>query len=898
MPRMNVLSPSEQEQFDTPPVFTSAQRKYFFDFPLGIRELAADLRSAVGTVGFLVGYGYFKSSKRFFLPQHYHQRDLDYVARQLGLSENLSLASLYHPRTRRHHQHIILEYCGYKPFDHAAAGFFTQEIQSMVRLHLKPKLIFWRCVDILTREKIQIPRYYGIARLIIAALNGRKEELSETIRATLTTETKALLDDLFVQESGSEDLSTNTPYKLTRLKKLSQSSKPLKVRERVGDLVLLEDLYDRLQPVLAILKIDHGAIRYFAGSVIRSEIFQLTRRTDDDRYLYVIAFIAHQFYCLQDNLVDVLLASVQTFQHTAQREHKEQYFTTRKEHNHAVQCLLEHLESGMFQVLEDIQSIMDDAELEPLMKVTHIESLLDNNRENIQTTKHGYTDLRVKIQQGSSQSQYYDILESRSLKLQNRVSAIIKTLRFQGESYADELMQAIEYYKQKDGSIGKQAPTGFLSPDEAAAVDVDGKSFRTSLYKVFLFLHIATAIKSGTLNLLHSYKYQSLDTYMISKSRWETDKLTLLDRSNMQEFSDPMTVLKTLDGVLHQQYQQTNDHLAHGENVFLKTKGKQPYQVTTPKQEDQETYPLRPFFPDQNFVPLSEILSTVNQHTGFLSAFQHWQQVYTKQSVDEKTLYAAIMGLGCSIGTHKMARISSNIKETALQQAVNWYVSLENVQAANDRVVKLMDQMELPNLYRRTQEALHTASDGQKFEVRQESLNANYSFKYFGKGQGVSAYTFIDERHLLWHSLVFSASERESAYVVDGLMRNDVIKSDIHSTDTHGYSEAIFATTHMLGFSYAPRIKNLKEQHLYIFKSHHQQQELDWQIRPDKYVSVDLIRENWDDILRLVTTIKLKGNQCLGHVPPAQFVFETKPALQSVESVWTDYQIPLHPALS
>ena len=29
-------------------------------------------------------------------------------------------------------------------------------------------------------------------------------------------------------------------------------------------------------------------------------------------------------------------------------------------------------------------------------------------------------------------------------------------------------------------------------------------------------------------------------------------------------------------------------------------------------------------------------------------------------------------------------------------------------------------------------------------------------------------------------------SERESAYVVDGLMRNDVIKSDVHSTDTHG----------------------------------------------------------------------------------------------------------------
>jgi len=56
-----------------------------------------------------------------------------------------------------------------------------------------------------------------------------------------------------------------------------------------------------------------------------------------------------------------------------------------------------------------------------------------------------------------------------------------------------------------------------------------------------------------------------------------------------------------------------------------------------------------------------------------------------------------------------------------------------------------------------------------------------------------NVYTFVDERNLFWHSLVFSAAERESAYVIDGLMRNDVVSSDIHSTDTHGYSEAIFA---------------------------------------------------------------------------------------------------------
>ena len=135
-------------------------------------------------------------------------------------------------------------------------------------------------------------------------------------------------------------------------------------------------------------------------------------------------------------------------------------------------------------------------------------------------------------------------------------------------------------------------------------------------------------------------------------------------------------------------------------------------------------------------------------------------------------------------------------------------------------VLRLMDRLELPKLARGLPGQLHTSSDGQKFEVRVDSLNANYSFKYFGKDQGVAAYIFRDERDLLWYSTVFSSAERESAYVIDGLMHNEVVvKSDIHSNDAFGFSEMVFAVSHLLGFSYAPRFKNLERQRLYIFRS-------------------------------------------------------------------------------
>ena len=376
--------------------------------------------------------------------------------------------------------------------------------------------------------------------------------------------------------------------------------------------------------------------------------------------------------------------------------------------------------------------------------------------------------------------------------------------------------------------------------------------------QAFLFLHVQSGIKSGTLNLHHSYKYRPLDEYLIEPRRWQRDREVLLERAGLQDFTAPKRILAELDEALFQQYENTNRHIVEGNNDLVKFDVKGRFRLKTPKKELQDAEPLRNFFPERQYVSLLEVLATVDRHSGFLDEFQHWQQRHHRQRPAKQTFFAGVIGLGGEIGIPKMARISQAINESELERTVNWFFSLEGTRAANDRVVALIDQSELPNFYRRIPGQLHTSSDGQKFEVFNDSLNASYSFKYAGKDQASSVYSFIDERNILWYSTVFSAAERESAFVIDGLMHNDVIKSDIHSTDTHGYSEAIFGTTHLLGFSYAPRIKNLKKQKLYSFKSRRQIDRSHWKIQPSSYVDTDIIIRHWDDILRFITTIKLK----------------------------------------
>ncbi len=73
MPRMNILNRTEQEMFDTPPVFNRAERKQFFDFPSSLLETALRLQKPESRMGFLLSCGYFKAGKRFYRPQDYHQ---------------------------------------------------------------------------------------------------------------------------------------------------------------------------------------------------------------------------------------------------------------------------------------------------------------------------------------------------------------------------------------------------------------------------------------------------------------------------------------------------------------------------------------------------------------------------------------------------------------------------------------------------------------------------------------------------------------------------------------------------------------------------------------------------------------------------------------------------------
>ena len=851
MARMKVFNSLEEAEFESPPKFNSAERKQFFSRSQRLNELLKSLRTPTNKVCFLILIGYFKARRKFFA-QQFIQTDIEFVAHQIDINPSDVSVENYSKGTYARHQQLILLHFGYSEFDAFAHTIVTNEINTLVRVQCRPKLILLDIIQVLIRKKFAVPHYNLLADLVVTGINQYQQMLGETIIKSLDDHQRIKLDNLLKKELNA-DGDSGWRYKLTLFKNTYQSTQPSKIKANLSDLKALQVLYLELKPVIGSLGLNSESIRHYAYLVIKSQIPQVSRRSDEVRYLYLIAFIAFQTFKLNDILVDTLLNSVQSVTNLAQKQQKESYFKEREQRNQSFSEQVSQLQSNIDETLLAIRQILDDGKLNNTQKVASIDDAL-----NIEKSKLNAEELNqsaIKIQNGQD---YLESLETHSLKLQRRVSDIIRQIQFAENSSNSALLKALQYYKTNNSNLDKNAPTDFLSSEEAEILNAPEGKFRISLYKALLFVKTAKSIKSGALNLIHSEKYRSLDDYLIPKLEWEKHRTEYLERANLNDFSDCKTTLGSLDSALDERYQQINQNFKSGNNPYLTLRANGTVHVKTPKQEEIECLSLGNFFPERKYISMIEMLATVNQVTNFIEEFEHWQIKYQRTKPALKTFFAGIIGYGCDIGHRKLAQISSQINENELENGVNWYFSLQNIQNANDRILEFINQMDLPKIYQPESEPLHTSSDGQKIEVNVDSLNANYSFKYCGKNKGVSVITFIDMRDLMWYSTVISAAEREAAYVIDGLMHNDVIKSDIHSTDTHGYSEVIFAATHLLGFEFAPRIKGLSKQKIYAFKRRNHYEEKGYELLPDQPIQEHLVEPQWDEVLRFIATIQLK----------------------------------------
>lgn len=77
--------------------------------------------------------------------------------------------------------------------------------------------------------------------------------------------------------------------------------------------------------------------------------------------------------------------------------------------------------------------------------------------------------------------------------------------------------------------------------------------------------------------------------------------------------------------------------------------------------------------------------------------------------------------------------------------------------------------------------------------------------------------THISDQYTPFYTKVIAANARDATHVLDGLLYHESdLRIEEHYTDTGGFTDHVFALCHLLGFRFAPRIRDLADKRLYV----------------------------------------------------------------------------------
>ena len=190
MPRLNILSFSEQKEFDTPKELTGDERKVYFRKNAVIDNLLISINSSVNKVAFSLMLYHFKISKKFFQVKVFSNKDVKYISHIFDFNYISDHQCFLENKTFNRYKNQILEHTGYTSFNQEANELIGAKAYNLAIQYIRPKVIFNDCIKLLLEQRIEIPKYHAILLIISNVLQQYKNSLLQILNEHLSIETK------------------------------------------------------------------------------------------------------------------------------------------------------------------------------------------------------------------------------------------------------------------------------------------------------------------------------------------------------------------------------------------------------------------------------------------------------------------------------------------------------------------------------------------------------------------------------------------------------------------------------------------------------------------------------------------------------------------------------------
>jgi TnpA family transposase len=749
---------------------------------------------------------------------------IDWIAKQVGSDVAAWPEYGGREKTRNEHLHELRAYLGLSAFGLADFRNLVRGLGDLAMQTDKAMILAAHSLDMLREKRIIVPALTVIERACAEAVTKANRHMYRTLIAPLERRHRRALDNL---------LNVVPDKNITWLVWLRQS--PMKpnsryMREHIERLKVFQSL---ALPDGLGREIHQNRLLKMAREGAQMTPRDLAKFEDERRYATLAAVAIEGMATVTDELVDLHDRIMIKLLSAAKNKHQQDFHKQGKAINDKVR-----LYAKVGQALVQAKNSGSDP-------YVAIEAILP------------WSEFAQSVSEAGTLAQpesfdHLSFIGDQYGTLRRYAPEFLDVLKLKAAPAAQAVLDAIDVLRQMNTTAARKvpddAPISFVKARWKPLVITDDGLDRR-FYEICVLSELKNFLRSGDIWVQGSRQFRDFDEYLLPAAKFGAMKMAYELPIAVNQDCDLYLQERLL--LLEQQLVTVNRLALANElpDAIISETGLRisPHDAVVPEAAQALIDAAGSLLPR---IKITELLMDVDDWTGFTRHFVHLKS--GEQAKDRTLLLSAILADAINLGLTKMAESSPGATYAKLSWLQAWHIRDETYTAGLADLVNAQFKHAFAENWG---DGTTSSSDGQRFRTGGRAESTGHINPKYGAEPGKLFYTHISDQYAPFSTKVVNVGVRDSTYVLDGLLYHESdLRIEEHYTDTAGFTDHVFALMHLLGFRFAPRIRDLGDTKLYVPGKVADHPALRSMIGGS--LNIKHLRAHWDDVLRLAASIK------------------------------------------
>ena len=349
--------------------------------------------------------------------------------------------------------------------------------------------------------------------------------------------------------------------------------------------------------------------------------------------------------------------------------------------------------------------------------------------------------------------------------------------------------------------VGCEMALGRVWHTSLAAED-RGRAFVAA--EVGTLLNLRRALRNGTVWIDHSLAFRSRETLFIAPAQWQQSR-----RAHFWRLSLPTDPAAFLEPLAERAQAGVQAVALAAEAGILRIDDELHLTPLEALEEDPKLTKLRAALDKRvGEAQLPELILAVDAQVRF-----SWIMLGREPRSSRELLmvYAGILAHGTALSAAETARMMPQLTAVSVRQAMKWARDERRLAEACRAVLTFMHRHPISTTWGRSDLA---SSDMMSLETHRRVFVARNDPRRQTPSIGIYGHT--RDRWGISYAQSIVLNERQAGAAIEGVVRDERLETAQLAVDTHGYTDVAMALAKGLGFDLCPRLKALKDRHLFL----------------------------------------------------------------------------------